>query len=89
MRDDGDLPSEAESQGVANLHQLWVGATAWTNGFSEWIGHRGVFARDAIACGGSVARSRYRNPDHSHEAEELYLLLAVTPLGVRRSPAKP
>jgi hypothetical protein len=29
--------------------------TAWTNGFSEWIGHRGVFARDPIACGVSFA----------------------------------
>ena len=77
LRDDGALLSKAEiARRGQSTGRLWVGAAAWTNGFSEWIGHRGAFASDAIAGGGSVARSHTEYPDDSHEAEELYLPLA-------------
>jgi Dimethlysulfonioproprionate lyase len=45
-------------------------------GFSEWIGERGAFASDAIACGVLILGPETEYPAHSHEAEELYLLLA-------------
>ncbi len=45
-------------------------------GWSEWIGRRGAFASDAIACGFLLLGSETEYPAHSHEAEELYLPLA-------------
>jgi hypothetical protein len=45
-------------------------------GFSEWIGQRGAFVSDAIACGVLLLGPDTEYPDHSHEAEELYLPLA-------------
>ena len=45
-------------------------------GFSEWIGRRGAFASDAIACGILILGPETEYPAHSHEAEELYLPLA-------------
>jgi Dimethlysulfonioproprionate lyase len=45
-------------------------------GWSEWIGQRGAFASDAIACGVLILGPDTEYPDHSHEAEELYLPLA-------------
>ena len=45
-------------------------------GFSEWIGRRGAFASDAIACGVLILGPETEYPAHSHEAEELYLPLA-------------
>jgi hypothetical protein len=45
-------------------------------GWSEWIGQRGAFASDAIACGVLILGPETEYPDHSHEAEELYLPLA-------------
>ena len=45
-------------------------------GWSEWIGQRGVFESDAIACGVLLLGPDIEYPAHSHEAEELYLPLA-------------
>ena len=45
-------------------------------GWSEWIGLRGVFSSDAIACGVLLLGPDIEYPAHSHEAEELYLPLA-------------
>ena len=45
-------------------------------GWSEWIGPRGVFSSDAIACGVLLLGPDIEYPAHSHEAEELYLPLA-------------
>jgi hypothetical protein len=45
-------------------------------GFSEWIGERGAFASDAIACGVLILGAETEYLAHSHEAEELYLPLA-------------
>ena len=45
-------------------------------GFSEWIGERGAFMSDAIACGVLLLGPETEYPAHSHEAEELYLPLA-------------
>jgi hypothetical protein len=45
-------------------------------GWSEWIGRRGAFESDAIACGILLLGPRTEYPAHSHEAEELYLPLA-------------
>jgi hypothetical protein len=45
-------------------------------GFSEWIGERGAFVSDAIACGVLLLGPDIEYPAHSHEAEELYLPLA-------------
>jgi len=45
-------------------------------GWSEWIGKRGAFESDAIACGVLLLGSDTEYPAHSHEAEELYLPLA-------------
>jgi hypothetical protein len=45
-------------------------------GFNEWIGQRGAFMSDAIACGVLLLGPNTEYPDHSHEAEELYLPLA-------------
>jgi hypothetical protein len=45
-------------------------------GFSEWIGERGAFTSDAIACGVLLLGPDTEYPAHSHEAEELYLPLA-------------
>ncbi len=45
-------------------------------GWSEWIGLRGVFSSDAIACGVLLLGPNIEYPAHSHEAEELYLPLA-------------
>jgi Dimethlysulfonioproprionate lyase len=44
--------------------------------FSEWVGQRGAFMSDAIACGVLLLGPDTEYPDHSHEAEELYLPLA-------------
>jgi hypothetical protein len=45
-------------------------------GWSEWIGQRGLFESDAIACGVLLLGPDTEYPAHSHEAEELYLPLA-------------
>jgi hypothetical protein len=45
-------------------------------GFSEWIGERGAFTSEAIACGILLLGPDTEYPAHSHEAEELYLPLA-------------
>ena len=45
-------------------------------GWSEWIGKRGAFESDAIACGVLLLGPDIEYPAHSHEAEELYLPLA-------------
>jgi hypothetical protein len=45
-------------------------------GWSEWIGQRGAFESDAIACGVLLLGPDIEYPAHSHEAEELYLPLA-------------
>jgi hypothetical protein len=45
-------------------------------GFSEWIGQRGVFMSDRVACGVLLLGPHTEYPNHSHEAEELYLPLA-------------
>jgi hypothetical protein len=45
-------------------------------GFDEWVGQRGAFMSDAIACGVLLLGPDTEYPDHSHEAEELYLPLA-------------
>jgi hypothetical protein len=45
-------------------------------GWSEWIGDRGAFISDAIACGVLMLGPDTEYPAHSHEAEELYLPLA-------------
>ncbi len=45
-------------------------------GWSEWIGKRGAFESDAIACGVLLLGRDTDYPAHSHEAEELYLPLA-------------
>ena len=45
-------------------------------GWSEWIGERGAFVGEAIACGVLLLGPMTEYPAHSHEAEELYLPLA-------------
>jgi hypothetical protein len=45
-------------------------------GFSEWVGERGAFVSDTIACGVLMLGPKIEYPAHSHEAEELYLPLA-------------
>ena len=45
-------------------------------GFNEWIGERGAFVSDRLACGVLLLGRDTEYPDHSHEAEELYLPLA-------------
>jgi hypothetical protein len=45
-------------------------------GWSEWIGQRGAFISDAIACGVLLLGPETEYPAHSHQAEELYLPLA-------------
>jgi hypothetical protein len=47
-------------------------------GWSEWIGRRGAFMSDAIACGVLLLGPTTEYPAHTHEAEELYLPLAGT-----------
>jgi dimethlysulfoniopropionate lyase len=47
-----------------------------TYGYNEWIGQRGAFISDALACGVLLLGPHTEYPDHSHEAEELYLPLA-------------
>ena len=45
-------------------------------GWSEWIGRRGAFESEQIACGVLLIGRDTEYPAHSHEAEELYLPLA-------------
>jgi hypothetical protein len=45
-------------------------------GYGEWVGQRGAFMSNAIACGVLLLGPETEYPDHSHEAEELYLPLA-------------
>jgi hypothetical protein len=45
-------------------------------GYCEWIGQRGAFVSDRVACGVLLLGPNTEYPDHSHEAEELYLPLA-------------
>jgi Dimethlysulfonioproprionate lyase len=45
-------------------------------GFSEWVGERGAFISESIACGVLLLGPETEYPAHSHEAEELYLPLA-------------
>jgi len=44
--------------------------------WSEWVGRRGAFESDAIACGVLLLGPDIEYPAHSHEAEELYVPLA-------------
>ena len=53
-------------------------------GWSEWIGQRGMFESDAIACGVLLLGRDTEYPAHSHEAEELYLPLAGHAFWARR-----
>jgi|SRR5580693_5436430 hypothetical protein len=86
LRDDGAFLSKAESQGVANLHQLWVGATAWTNGFSEWIGSRRLFARDRSHAAVLLLGPDTEYPDIPTRRRNFISRWPVTPFGVRRGP---
>jgi Dimethlysulfonioproprionate lyase len=45
-------------------------------GYNEWIGQRGAFMSQRVACGVLLLGPDTEYPDHSHEAEELYLPLA-------------
>jgi Dimethlysulfonioproprionate lyase len=45
-------------------------------GYNEWIGQRGAFMSDRVACGVLLLGPETEYPDHSHPAEELYLPLA-------------
>ena len=45
-------------------------------GYNEWVGQRGAFMSDRVACGVLLLGPDTEYPDHSHEAEELYLPLA-------------
>ncbi|HEX9169987.1 MAG TPA: dimethylsulfonioproprionate lyase family protein [Roseiarcus sp.] len=45
-------------------------------GWSEWIGQRGCFISERVACGVLMLGPDTEYPAHSHEAEELYLTLA-------------
>ena len=45
-------------------------------GWSEWLGQRGAFVSDRVACGVLLLGPETEYPAHSHEAEELYLPLA-------------
>ena len=45
-------------------------------GYNEWIGQRGAFVSDRVACGVLLLGPETEYPDHAHEAEELYLPLA-------------
>jgi hypothetical protein len=45
-------------------------------GYNEWIGQRGAFMSEKLACGVLLLGPDTEYPDHSHEAEELYLPLA-------------
>ena len=49
-------------------------------GWSEWIGRRGIFDSDRIACGVLLLAADTEYPAHSHEAEEIYLPLAGSAL---------
>ena len=52
-------------------------------GCSEWVGERGAFVSDRIACGVLLLGAKTEYPAHSHEAEELYLPLAAAHGGAR------
>jgi histidine ammonia-lyase len=56
----------------ADFGERFLQNYAW----SEWIGQRGAFESDAIACGVLLLGPDTEYPAHSHEAEELYLPLA-------------
>ena len=45
-------------------------------GYSEWIGQRGAFMSESLACGVLLLGPDTEYPNHSHEAEEFYLPLA-------------
>ncbi len=45
-------------------------------GYNEWVGQRGAFVCDRVACGVLLLGPETEYPDHAHEAEELYLPLA-------------
>ncbi len=45
-------------------------------GYNEWVGRRGAFMSDRVACGVLLLGPDTEYPAHSHEAEELYLPLA-------------
>ncbi len=45
-------------------------------GYNEWVGQCGPFMSDRVACGVLLLGPDTEYPDHSHEAEELYLPLA-------------
>jgi Dimethlysulfonioproprionate lyase len=57
---------------VADFGQRFLDNYGW----NEWIGERGAFVSDAIACGVLMLGPDIEYPTHSHEAEELYLPLA-------------
>jgi len=56
----------------ADLGERFLQNYCW----SEWVGQRGAFMSDAIACGVLLLGAETEYPAHSHEAEELYLALA-------------
>jgi hypothetical protein len=45
-------------------------------GYCEWIGQRGAFMSEGVACGVLLLGPDTEYPNHSHQAEELYLPLA-------------
>ncbi|HEY1783660.1 MAG TPA: dimethylsulfonioproprionate lyase family protein [Roseiarcus sp.] len=45
-------------------------------GYNEWVGQRGAFVSDRVACGVLLLGPETEYPDHAHAAEELYLPLA-------------
>jgi Dimethlysulfonioproprionate lyase len=45
-------------------------------GWNEWIGGRGAFVSERVACGVLLLGPDTEYPAHAHEAEELYLPLA-------------
>ena len=47
-----------------------------TYGYNEWVGQRGAFVSERVACGVLLLGPETEYPDHAHEAEELYLPLA-------------
>ena len=67
----------ANSTGGRPIDSLDFGSRFLDNyGYNEWVGQRGAFMSDRVACGVLLLGPDTEYPDHSHEAEELYLPLA-------------
>jgi hypothetical protein len=56
----------------ADFGQRFLDNYSW----SEWIGERGAFVSESVACGVLLLGPDIEYPAHSHEADELYLPLA-------------